>query len=308
MMVAQTMRRVRSAYSRTSILFFGNRLGLTINLVYALYGMAFNLAAKLVWPPDFRKRDPAARRAAESLQQEGFAVVPPFLPQDVLFALQNKVDHQFEDPQKVVHTLEEGGLIRLRKCLSELPELEQFLRAPEVAAVLEEYYGGAFKLFNADVYRTIPRQGERAQDVVPSLLWHFDNLPRAMVKLMVYLRDTRTDSGALTLVPKGKSLDLRRRGFWDRKRMDRFAGELDGAAVRIEAKAGTVIIFSTHYCIHKATLPESGYRDVAAFLVLPALFAERPWDEAARRTFSENSGCCVNPFTNRPARFGDERA
>jgi len=58
--------------------------------------------------------------------------------------------------------------------------------------------------------------------------------------------------------------------------------------------------------LHKATPPRTGYRDAAVFLVHPALARPWPWDEGVRRTYGRNCGYCINPFSDRPLRAGDE--
>lgn len=297
---------LRNAYLRTSIGLFGNHVGLRINALYAVYLMLFGLLRRVGALHGAFLADAKARDRAEEVSRRGCVAVEPFLSPEALAGLEKKAARLFADEAKTIRTLEDGGLLRLRDSLNELPELETFLTHPEVSGAIEAYFGGPFKTFSCDVYRTFPSTAPDPSELFPSLQWHFDNCPGAMLKLMIYLRDTTRDTGALAIVPKPLSAALKRRGCWDRKQMARFKPELDAAGVTLEGGRGTVLLFSTHHCLHKATLPRTGYRDVAVFLVQPALARPGPWDKEARRTYSLNYGYCINPFSNRPLRAGDE--
>jgi hypothetical protein len=297
---------LRSAYLRTSIGLFGNHVGLKINALYGLYLMLFGLLSRVGILRRVPVTDANARRRASELSRRGYVAVEPFLSAEALAGLEQKAAALFADDSKTIRTLEEGGLLRLRDSLNELPELEGLITHPQVAGTIEAYFGGPFKTFSCDVYRTFPSNAADPSEAFPSLQWHFDNCPGAMLKLMIYLRDTARDTGALSIVPKLLSTSLKRRGCWERKQMAAFKPQLDAGAVTLEGKRGTVLLFSTHHCLHKATLPRIGYRDVAVLLVQPSLVPPPPWDEQARRTFSRNYGYCINPFSNRPLRTGDE--
>ena len=123
---------------------------------------------------------------------------------------------------------------------------------------------------------------------------------------MVYLTDSNMESGALTVVGKGKSVELKHRGFWDRNNADLYTNEIESNAVILEAPAGTALLFSTHHCIHKATLPRVHHRDVVVFLVQPAFAQQQAFTAEERREFSCRYGYCVNPFLGTPIRRGNE--
>jgi hypothetical protein len=184
--------------------------------------------------------------------------------------------------------------------------LEEFLSDQNVCGVFHQYFGSHFQIYSCDVYRTFPSPHPNAEEIFPSLLWHFDNCPASVIKVMVYLRDTTTETGALTVINKPTSHKLRKQGFWDRNNIEHYSSELEDNTIKLEGPAGTVLIFSTHHCIHKATLPTTGLRDVAVFLLQPSLSSTMPWNDAQRHSYSHNFGYCINPFTNRPLRVADE--
>ncbi len=293
------------AYRNFTIRVFGNTVELRINLLYTFYVWMVNLA-NLVGLGDKPRVSDAGRKDAATIHANGFTKLLSVLPDADVKSISSKVDQLFAQPDKTVKTLEEGGLLRLKSCLLEVPELERYILDPRVKDVLQGYFGCAYKVYSCDVYRTVPQAHENPEEKFGSLKWHFDNCPEALLKIMVYLTDTNVDNGALTVVGKEKSVELKHRGFWDRDEAHLYANEIEGNALPLEAPAGTVLMFSVHHCIHKATLPRIRHRDVAVFLVQPALAQQQAFTTEERREFSYNYGYCVNPFLGTPLRYGNE--
>jgi hypothetical protein len=213
-----------------------------------------------------------------------------------------RTDELFERPELVVDHRDQG-LIRLKGSLSVFPELEMFI-TDEIAGIVEAYFGSHFKIFGTDIYRTVPSKAQEEN----SFLWHFDNGPTKLIKLMIYLDPTTKDTGGFRLKPKPLSLQLKRQGFWDRKDADRFRAILeDESTTRLfEGPPGTAVLFHALYCIHKATFPKHGHRDVATFLLHPSTIPWKAHLALNRAKMSRNFGYCINPFTDKPLRVGDE--
>jgi len=298
---------LKSAYRTMSLRLFGNTIGLKPNVLYTLYLASLRIVSRAVpGLKGVRSSSGNEDSIVHEIREHGFAKLDPVLDPGFVRAISAKVDALFSREDKTVRTLQDGGLIRLKACLVEVPELERFLLRPEVAGVLERYFGSRFKVFSCDVYRTTPQDLVKAAEKFGSLKWHFDNCPSVLFKIMIYLTDTTVDTGAISLVPKAKSLELKHRGFWERSKADSFTDEISRNAVYLEGVAGTTLFFSTHYCVHKATLPTRKHRDVAVFLVQPAFQPQEAFSPRARETYSFNFGYCVNPFTGAPLRYGDE--
>jgi hypothetical protein len=242
---------------------------------------------------------------SRDLRKNGMAKIDPVLAAAAQRALTDKVAQLFRTEDKVAADLKDSGLIRLRRSLVEVPELESLLMHPHVRGVVEAYFGSHFKVFACDIYRTFPEDPQAAAVKFSSLKWHFDNCPESLLKIMIYLTDTRKDTGAISLVPKPVSARLKRAGFWDRRKAAGFENDINQNAVYLEGPAGTVLFFSTHHCIHCATLPLTGYRDVAVFLVQPSLAPQPSFSPELRERYSRNYGYCVNPFFNTPQAFAD---
>lgn len=129
------------------------------------------------------------------------------------------------------------------------------------------------------VYRSpVSRQSPQA-----SWLWHFDNHPREMLKVMVYLSDVDDESAPFEYLH-----DARRR-----PRMGAPLAPLHGdsrvTAAQIErdlrdgwrthrvtGPIGTVLVFDDNV-VHRGTLARSRHRDVVVYQVRPADFKASPF-------------------------------
>lgn len=298
---------VSRIFTTISLRIFGNHVKPNINLLYSLHRIARLLVR--IRP---RYKDPTdnfnkvVSSAAADINASGYTKLPPFNSPSQLCLLQDKIDRLFSSDKYLVKSLQGSGLLRLKTCLTLLPELEEYISNRQVSGIIQEYFRGHFQIYSCDVYRTFPTSAKIPESSFSSLIWHFDNCPSDTLKIMIYLRDTHAKNGALTLVDKATSTMLRRKGFWDRHKCKPFESQLNDNAIVLEGEAGSTLLFSTHHCIHKATLPESGYRDVAVFLVQPSLKPNPPWNKMLRKQYSRNFGYCTNPFTNKPLRVADE--
>ena len=306
MNVAHLKQRVKRAGIAAHLRLFGNLAGVKVNLLHYVYDGL--VRAKFALLPAQRKAlapSRQAQQAADDVRSRGFAAIPvPAEYAGAARALAEKVDGVFADPARVVASLSDSGLLRVRNCMIELPELEQVLLRPDVYAAITAYFGAYFKVFSADVYRTFAAAPDKNEFY--SLMWHMDNAPANMLKVMIYMSDVDMTRGPLSLVPKGVSAELRNRGFWDRHKAQRFEPRIEAEKREITGGTGTVILFTPQLCIHKATLPQTRYRDVAVFLLHPSLTPHRALDETGRLACSRNFGHLTNPFLNTPLRTGDE--
>lgn len=128
------------------------------------------------------------------------------------------------------------------------------------------------------VYRSpVSRQLPKA-----SWLWHFDNHPREMIKVMVYLTDVGPDSAPFEYLadvdgrPKlGAPLaPLHSDSRVPATVIDRY---LDAGWKRevVTGPAGTVLVFDDNV-VHRGTLAQATHRDVVVFQVRPSPFKASP--------------------------------
>ena len=102
--------------------------------------------------------------------------------------------------------------------LEKIPEIVDFID-PELEATLEAYFQSHFKIFGVYFYHTEPNPARPYS----SFLWHADNCPSEEIKLMVYLDDVASDTGAMRLKTRSFSDDLKNRGFIGRDRYESFS-------------------------------------------------------------------------------------
>ncbi|HYE84979.1 MAG TPA: phytanoyl-CoA dioxygenase family protein, partial [Vicinamibacterales bacterium] len=125
------------------------------------------------------------------------------------------------------------------------------------------------------VYRSpVSRQAARQ-----SWLWHFDNHPREMLKVMVYLTDVNTGTAPFEFIrdrPGGRArLGTPLRPKLGDSRVpaalvDQWISE-GAERVQVTGRRGTVLIFDDNV-VHRGTLASTGHRDVVVFQLRPAAF------------------------------------
>jgi hypothetical protein len=284
------IRRALGASRRAvRVRMFGNNQPFSVNLRNRRY-----LAeARKIWRArGERPLSASAGQWARQLGEQGYVQIAPSPEQAALYeGLQQRADRDFATPALCTSPID--GAVRLKDGIGRLPEICDVF-TPDIVQAVESYLQSHFKIYWVQVYRTMP--SEKAPE--KSFLWHVDNCPQEVVKLMVYLTDTWENTGAFRLKPRPLSRSMISRGFWDRAQNVRFEGELkDGATTRVfEGAKGTRILFLNWGCIHRAKHPETSHRDVAVFNLIPSTI---PWDEHARKHRAELSlrdeDVCADP-------------
>lgn len=207
--------------------------------------------------------------AATSLIRRGWQVVPP-VPGlgDLALEYHSLFDRLIQAGSPDVVSDEGDGLplIRLLRADVLMPRLHEFLTRGETAEVLTGYYRSRYRIQSAYVYRLIPGASPPSM----SWLWHSDDVPPGLIKVMVYLNDTREANGAFRGVDSRLSWRLLRSGFQDRTKAGAFVPTLESKATVFEGPPGTSVIFDNNI-LHKATAPREGFRDAVVFTVVPSL-------------------------------------
>lgn len=116
---------------------------------------------------------------------------------------------------------------------------------------------------------------------IASWLWHFDNHPRELLKVMIYLTEVTDDSAPFEYLR-----DQGGRPVYGGPLAPTFGNSrvpeatvqrhlnLGGSIERVTGPRGTLIVFDDNV-IHRATLARASPRDVLVFQVRPAAFAPR---------------------------------
>jgi hypothetical protein len=271
---------------------YDNTRGLGTNLLFDTY----HRWCQLRWAFSRRRRHlppetPLVQRAVSDLREQGFCILEDVLDPELVSTLARKVGELAERHYRPEDT--KAGSTGIPDCRRAVPEVLGCL-APPVTETLERFYRSHFKIYFIDVHRLIPMDGPP----VSSWLWHSDNNPAPVLKVMVYLTDTTEQTGAFRAVPWPLSRSILRRGFRDRNHAEPFLAELNDRAnqVIMEGKPGTVMIF-TNNLLHKATPPRERFRDTVVFEVCPSPI---PWADHLPRVIDrvdQNADISANPRT-----------
>ncbi len=275
MILRETYRKLRDRYPgleglRPEQALFGNRVPWNKNLRYLRY----HAECRRKFRQNGGSIPPSAEEAAAHFRREGYSILHPEYPPSLLSTIQSRCEEMVRQGQARISS-EENWFLQFPESLTRVPEITQLI-CLEIVSAVEACFGCHFKIYSSEIYRIIPTPDS------PRLsgLWHTDNYPPGIYKIMVYLTECSNASGALGLHPKESTRRLLRRGFFDRFQVEPFRKELETGGTRIEGPAGTVLFWNSNL-IHRANPPLTGHRDVVAFKLLPS---SEPWSAHLDRT------------------------
>ncbi len=168
--------------------------------------------------------------------------------------------------------------------------------------MIKGYFNSDYFVYSSDVYRIIPIKDTR--ESFESAKWHFDNTSTDMLKVFVYLNDVTEETGALNISGRRISDKIKNEGLFLRDDIERYQADIEKEKIVVEGKVGTIILFTPHSNVHKATLPSKLYRDAAVFLVYPSFYKNSSKSHSRRLSISRNFGYMINPFNKKPLRSG----
>tara|TARA_B110000971_G_scaffold144896_1_gene148071 strand:+ start:3663 stop:4508 length:846 start_codon:yes stop_codon:yes gene_type:complete len=280
------MRRLLiSFYLKT----FGNKLSLKTNILNIIYFFI----GKFI----FRFQNILFKTSDQSKQilDNGYFIKNHSNLKGAVHSISSQVVELLKNEENLELAYEKSGLIHLKNSLIHFPELIDLLYSKEVSNIIHGFLGTDFQIFSSNIYRTT--KSVTKENKFSILHYHFDSMPSSHLKVMIYLHKVDEKGGALKVVNRQKSIELRGKGFWERKSKDFQNIIIDNTKV-LEGKEGTFIYFYPHDTIHKATLPEIGNRDIVNFVLIPSIRSKRVLTEDRRHFLSNNlNGYCANPFT-----------
>lgn len=183
------------------------------------------------------------------------------------------------------------------------------LSEPLVREFERRIYGSFVIVDKVYVYRSPVCRAAPAK----SWLWHFDNHPREMLKVMVYLTDVDAGTAPFEYLEdaSGRAVygaplapafgNSRVAESTVREHLDRGC-----ACRRVTGPRGTIILFDDNV-IHRATLAAAAHRDVLVLQVRPAAFAADPhidprWTGSFRHRAFNRDPADLAPHPNDGAR------
>jgi hypothetical protein len=265
-------RRIADKYPRLdgfrpSRLFFGNIRSLGTNLRYLRYHQACQKGPDPLPSNGLRSK---AEELGKRFREQGYVILHPNYGKELIPFLAKRCEELVLEKKTSILEGDEEWFINILNSMTVMPEIRRLIN-PEVEAVLKACFGSQFKIYSSEVYRTTPTN----DPPTASGLWHTDNYPPGIYKVMVYLTPCDRNTGALRIHPMPSTRRLLREGFFNRSKAERFMEKLERNSIHIEGPPGTVLIWNSNV-IHKATPPKTGLRDLVAFKLVPS---NEPWEK-----------------------------
>jgi hypothetical protein len=227
--------------------------------------------------------DRQAAALAEKVRADGFVQIENALAPDVARAMSAKISALIAaEPDDKNKGRTAHLQYRVKQPIRVLgAEVLDLFRGP-ADAVLQAYFGSLYRLHSVACYRSVP-----TDDPQGAWLWHIDNYPPYVKKIMLYLTDCDPKLGATSFISPGETAKLREGGYFGifpeerSENLDRFAARagITPRAQTREIKAGSALLFDNN-TLHRANIPEVGYRDVITFTVMPSA---EPWEQVLQR-------------------------
>jgi hypothetical protein len=139
--------------------------------------------------------------------------------------------------------------------------------------IIESIVGWRFSCYWIMLYRTYPTLSE---DKASSFAWHYDEDPRALKKIFIYLEDTTRKNGAFRFFNRENSLRLFKEFFTSNTPDRRITAQDvvndfgEEKSEWMEGASGSSFIFDNNI-VHRGTFPCEGMRTVISIEIIPSL-------------------------------------
>lgn len=243
-----------------SLRIFGNSLGLRVNLPYWIHHRISQIKSDI----SHARFSPVAYDKAKELRQVGFVKLGKLEVSE----LATDVDEFFAK-----NPCSDGvGFVDRGYSKKYAPKLYQLLKDP-IFDALYAYYGSCFQNYWITVMRYEPTSSKKE---ATSFDFHLDDNPRELLKVFIYLNDTKKENGAFRTFNYSATLALIQKGFISctsdlrTKSQSLINPEFVAENLNVlEGEAGTVLIFDNNL-IHKGTVPEVGHRNIICIEIYPS--------------------------------------
>ncbi len=243
-----------------SLKIFGNSLGLKVNVPYWIHHRISRFQSAL----DRARLNSDALAKAQELRQTGFVKLGKVDVRE----LAADVDGFFAR-----NPCSNGvGFVERDYSKKYASELYQVLQNP-IFDALYAYYGSFFQNYWITVMRYEPTETSKE---ATSFDFHLDDNPRELLKIFIYLNDTKKENGAFRTFNYQATTELIQKGFLSCSAELRTKSQALVSADFVEKNlnvlegdAGTVLIFDNNL-IHKGTVPEAGHRNIICIEIYPS--------------------------------------
>jgi len=263
---------LKDSYKYFKTIIFGSRLSYKIIFMHIIYNVIFIIKSF------FKKKNLSleVNNNLKNFLDKGYFKLENAIPDTLLNTLYSRF-LEFIKNEKYLDANSAKNILRIKDCLIHIPEAKKILDQKEIKDFLSNYFKGEFKIYYCDIHRLCKEKNSIQKIDNSSLEWHFDNCPKKLIKLMIYLVDVTKENAAISLLNKKLSLKLKLKGYWDRKTQRNKSiiskYDIDNQSEYIEGRKKSGVFFSTHYCLHRANVPinDNVFRDAVVFLIGPSL-------------------------------------
>jgi len=229
----------------------------------------------------------------------GFSVIRPDAPtpQDMVILpndymnIVNEAKNKYKELMKDVSNLNIPRdpridfAVRLQK-IHDCPEFENLAQII-IPQIEKNLFGCSVVMEGLYAYKNLYREAPERS----SWMWHYDNNPKEIIKVMVYLSDVEEESGAFEVVCDKDKKALKMKTYkidykhWNGAPNNSRITETqlkDFASIgyhpfKILGKKGTIAIFDNNI-VHRASIPRPGHtRDAMVFMIRPWLTNEKTY-------------------------------
>jgi len=243
--------------------------------------------------------------SGDELRRRGLVLLPGLYAPDLVETIRRRVRETFDDPARLTPRQRPAADGRqyswyIAELATVIPEIEALL-TPGLVASIEEYYRAHLAVKAVKCWRNlhVPPEAYREREVY-SNRWHCDaTRPPGLLKLFYLVDDVCDEDGPLLVQPRPRTRELVRMGFGGRNDYRLTEGVMEDPKhmVKLTGPAGTVALYTTTRCLHRASRPREGrHRDIIQLQLVPSTQAFSPgWLDGRRtRLSSEEQGRVAN--------------
>jgi hypothetical protein len=264
--------KLKKIYHRISLYLFGNTLGVYLNVLYL---MNHFLSKKKTHKNDlilYKHQDKDLEIRCQQLLENGTTFLKK---QDNTKKLKKKFELFFSDKYKDKYSdyISPGYRFLKREMVMKFqPEIKDIIDN-KIDPFLKKYYESYYKIFWVNILQMTPVKNYKDDE---SLLWHYDDNPKGILKIFIYCSQQDKDTGAFTFINLKKSEKIKREGFFtytteDRvKSQTKLLNKITKSDINIASgEEGSILVFQNNI-IHKGSLPLKDKRNLIALEVLPS--------------------------------------
>jgi len=190
--------------------------------------------------------------------------------------------------------------------ISEVEDIASMI-IPQIEA---KFFGCFVHVQHIYIYRSIATK----QEAHSSWLWHYDNYPAEVHKIIIYLTDVAKSSGPfrylvsdkegpLIIKPSRTGPSNWKKPKWKGSRIPekyiKIYQQNNYYCKKVTGCIGTMILFDNN-CIHKATVAKKAHRDVLVFQLKPSIKKLRPHINKAWTGSFQHIGLSKDPGQLKP--------